>query len=253
MADEFTGKVALVTGSASGIGRATARLFARRGASVVAADVRVEEGQQVVDLVKQSGGDATFIRCDVSSALDVEAMVGQAVSHYGRLDIAYNNAGVECKMAAIGDAEETDWDRVLSINLKGIWLCMKHEIPVMVRQGQGAIVNCSSVVGLLGQKNMASYVASKHGVVGLTRAAALEYADSALRVNAVCPAIVETAMLHRYTGGDARLAAELTSQYPTRRLTQADEIAEAVLWLCSDQASYVNGHALVIDGGFSVQ
>ena len=234
MADEFAGKVALVTGAASGIGRATARLFARRGASVVAADVRVEEGQQVVDLIKQSGGDATFIRCDVSSALDVEAMVGQAVSHYDRLDIAYNNAGVECKMAAIGDAEETDWDRVLSINLKGIWLCMKHEIPVMVRQGQGAIVNCASVVGL-------------------TRAAALEYADSALRVNAVCPAIVETAMLHRYTGGDARLAAELTSQYPTSRLTQADEIAEAVLWLCSDQASYVNGHALVIDGGFSVQ
>ena len=206
-----------------------------------------------VDLIQQSGGDATFLRCDVSQAADVEAMVQQAISHYGRLDIAYNNAGVECQMAAIGEATETDWDRVVSINLKGIWLCMKHEIPVMVRQGQGAIVNCSSVVGLLGQRNMASYVASKHGVVGLTRAAALEYAESAIRVNAVCPAIVDTAMLHRYTGGDAQLAAELTAQYPTHRITRSDEIAEAVLWLCSDKASYVNGHALVIDGGFSIQ
>ncbi len=207
----------------------------------------------MVDLIRESGGDATFIPCDVSRASDVEALVGQAVAHYGRLDVAYNNAGVECEMAAIGDAGETDWDRVPSINLKGVWLCMKHEIPVMVDQGQGAIVNCSSVVGLLAQRNMASYVASKHGVVGLTRAAALEYAGDALRVNAVCPAIVDTAMLHRYTGGDAGLAEELTSQYPTSRITQADEVAEAVLWLCSDRASYVNGHALVIDGGFSIQ
>ena len=232
---------------------ATSQQFARCGAKVVAVDIDEDAGRHSVDLIRQSGGEATFVRCDVSRGAEVEAMVEQAISHYGRLDIAYNNAGVECEMATIGEATESDWDRVLSINLKGIWLCLKHELPVMVGQGQGAIVNCSSLVGLLGQRNMASYVASKHGVVGLTRAAALEYAESAIRVNAVCPAIVDTAMLHRYTGGDAQLAAELTAQYPTPRISGSDEIAEAVLWLCSDKASYVNGHALVIDGGFSVQ
>ena len=253
VADEFRGKVALVTGAASGIGLATAKRFARRGASIVVADIDEDGGRGLVDLIRESGGEAVFVRCDVSRAAEVEDMVQAAVSRYGRLDIAYNNAGVECRMATIGEATEADWDHVLSINLKGIWLCLKHELPVMVDQGQGTIVNCSSVVGLLGQRNMASYVASKHGVVGLTRAAALEYAESAIRVNAVCPAIVDTAMLHRYTGGDAQVAAELTAQYPTRRITGPDEIAEAVLWLCSDKASYVNGHALVIDGGLSIQ
>jgi len=253
MSETFSGQVVLVTGAAAGIGRATAQLFAARGSTVVVVDVAVEEGQRTVELIEQSGGTATFLRCDVSVAGDVEAMVKETVARYGRLDVAFNNAGTECEMAAISEATEEDWDRVISINLKGIWLCMKYEIPVMIRQGHGAIVNSSSVVGLLGQPNMASYVASKHGVVGLTRAAALECAASSIRVNAVCPAIVDTPMLRRYTGGDVQQAAELTSQYPTPRITQPEEVASAVLWLCSAGASYVNGHSLMIDGGLSVQ
>lgn len=253
MNSEIDGKVALVTGAAAGIGRATAQRFAADGVKVVVADVATDEGQQTTRLIEQSGGTAHFVRCDVSSATDVEAMVEEVLTRYGRLDAAFNNAGVECEMATIGEAKEEDWDRVMSINLKGIWLCMKYEIAAMMRQGGGAIVNSSSVVGALGQPNMASYVASKHGVLGLTKTAALEYASSSIRVNAVCPAIVDTPMLHRYTKGDTELAAELTAQYPTQRITQPEEVANAVLWLCSDAASYVNGHSLMIDGGLSIQ
>jgi NAD(P)-dependent dehydrogenase (short-subunit alcohol dehydrogenase family) len=180
-------------------------------------------------------------------------MVRRVAEAFGRLDFAHNNAGIECEMNNITESTEEDWDRVLTVNLKGIWLCLKHEIPPMVKQGHGAIVNTSSIVGLLGQRNMASYVASKHGILGLTKVAALENAGFGIRVNAVCPAIVETPMLERYTHGDSEITKQLSASYPLQRLIGPQEVAEAVVWLCSDQASYLNGHALVIDGGFSVQ
>jgi NAD(P)-dependent dehydrogenase (short-subunit alcohol dehydrogenase family) len=253
MVVSFENKVALVTGGASGIGRATALAYGRAGARVVVADVQVEAGRETARLIEAAGSEAFFIQVDVSKGGEVEEMVRQTIAAFGRLDMAHNNAGIEPVMASIADSSETDWDRVVSINLKGIWLCLKHEIPPMLEQGGGAIVNTASVVGLLGQTNMASYVASKHGVIGLTRAAALEYAAAGIRVNAVCPAIVATPMLDRFTEGDAEVAAELTADYPMKRLIDPQEVADAVLWLSSNRASYLNGHALVLDGGFSIQ
>ena len=253
MAESFENKVALVTGGASGIGRATALAFADAGAKVVVADVQVEGGNQTVQLIEQAGGEAHFIKTDVSKADEVQRMVGQTIQTYHRLDIAHNNAGVEPQVAATADITEADWDRVIGINLKGVWLCLKYEIPAMLRQGGGSIVNTSSVVGFLGQPNMACYVACKHAVLGLTRTAALEYAGAGIRVNAVCPAIVATPMLDRFTQGDAEVAAELTADYPLRRPIDPREVAEAVLYLSSGKASYLNGHSLVLDGGFSIQ
>jgi NAD(P)-dependent dehydrogenase (short-subunit alcohol dehydrogenase family) len=249
----MAGKIALVTGAGSGIGRASALLFAERGARVVVADVEVEDGEETVRRIEGAGGEARFVRTDVSRAIDVAAMVEQTVATYGRLDIAHNNAGIECELASIIDSSEEDWDRVLAVNLKGVWLCMKQELSHMVTQGSGSIVNTASVVSVLGQPDMAAYVASKHGVLGLTRAGALEQAGAGIRVNAVCPAIVATPMVDRFTQGDAEVAAALTAQYPVKRLIEPREVAEAVLWLSSDAASYLNGHNLVMDGGFSIQ
>ncbi len=249
----LAGKVALVTGAGSGIGRATALAFAQAQAKVVVSDLDGEGGRATVRLIHERGGAAIFVQADVSNACDVENLVHQTVTEYGRLDAAHNNAGVEPVNAPIVESCEEDWDRVIDINLKGVWLCMKHEIGVMLDQGGGSIVNTSSTVGLLGQMNMASYVASKHGVVGLTRAAALELVDAGIRVNAVCPAVVATSMFDRFTKGDAELAASLAAALPMRRLIEPQEVAEAVLWLSSDKAAYLNGHALVIDGGLSIQ
>ena len=250
-----SGKVALVTGGASGIGRACAQLFAKEGASVVVSDVALEGGQQTVrlieGLIEEDGGDVSFVEADVSKAAQVEALVGRTVETYGRLDYAFNNAGIEGRMATnTADYPEEDWDRVIAINLKGVWLCMKHEIPQMLSQGAGSIVNNSSVEGLVGLEGTSAYAASKHGVVGLTKTAALEYAQSGIRVNAVCPGLIRTPMVERYSRGDAEIEAQFAAVEPVGRMGSAEEVGEAVVWLCSEAASFVTGHAMAVDGGY---
>ena len=246
-------KVALVTGGGSGIGRASALTFAREGAQVVVSDVAVEGGEETVQLIKKTGGEAVFTKADVSQAAQVEALIAKAVEAYGRLDCAHNNAGIEGNSAKIADYIEADWDRVIAINLTGVWLCMKYEIPQMLQQGGGAIVNTSSVAGLLGFRTGSAYVASKHGVVGLTKTAALEYAKSGIRVNAVCPGAIDTPMMGRITDHRPHRAAKMAAGEPVGRMGTPQEIAEAVVWLCSDAASFVTGHPMTVDGGIVAQ
>src|SRR5918996_737647 len=228
MTDMLKGKVALVTGGSSGIGRAAALAFAREGAQVVVADVVVEGGKETVDLIKQAGGEALFVKADVSQAAEVEAMVNKAVETYGRLDCAFNNAGTEGAIAQTDEYTEENWERVIAINLKGVWLCMKHEIPQMLTHGSGAIVNTASALGLVGITKQPAYVASKHGVVGLTKTAALEYAKLGIRVNALCPGAINTPMLDRALSTQPQLAESVTSMEPVGRLGKPEEIAEAV-------------------------
>lgn len=247
------GKVALVTGGGSGIGRATALAFAREGAKVVVSDVVPEGGKETVRLIEAAGGMAFFMEADVSSAADAQAMVRTAEEQYGRLDYAFNNAGIEGAQAPTAEVTEDNWDRVISINLKGTWLCMKYEIPVMLKQGGGAIVNTASVAGLVGFPNIAPYTASKGGVVQLTKAAALDYAKQGIRINAVCPGVIRTPMVERFLGGSAEAEAQFTAMEPVGRMGTPEEIAEAVVWLCSDAASFVTGHAMAVDGGFVAQ
>lgn len=247
------GKVALVTGGGSGIGRATALAFARDGAKVVVSDVVPEGGKETVRLIEAAGGMAFFMEADVSSAADAQAMVRTAEEQYGRLDYAFNNAGIEGAQAPTAEVTEDNWDRVISINLKGTWLCMKYEIPVMLKQGGGAIVNTASVAGLVGFPNIAPYTASKGGVVQLTKAAALDYAKQGIRINAVCPGVIRTPMVERFLGGSAEAEAQFTAMEPVGRMGTPEEIAEAVVWLCSDAASFVTGHAMAVDGGFVAQ
>jgi NAD(P)-dependent dehydrogenase (short-subunit alcohol dehydrogenase family) len=249
----FEGKVGLVTGASAGIGRATAVLFAGRGARLVLGDVDPAGGQETERLVKEAGGEALFLRTDVTAGQDVADLVNAALDSFGRLDFAYNNAGVEGTQAPLAEAEERDWERTLDINLKGVWLCMHHEIPAMLRNGGGAIVNTASVAGLVGFPNLAPYVASKHGVIGLTRTAALEYATSGIRVNAVCPGVIRTAMVERVIGGDPEVEAQYLAKEPVGRMGTPEEVGEAVVWLCSDAASFVTGHALAVDGGLTAQ
>ena len=247
------GKVALVTGGSSGIGHATALAFAREGAKIVIADISVDRGNGLVQKIKASGGEALFIGTDVSQPAQVEAMISEAVEAYGRLDCAFNNAGIEGDMASTADCTEANWDRTLSTNLKGVWLCMKYELRQMLKQNGGAIVNCASVAGLVGFQNLPAYVASKHGIVGLTKAAALECAKTGIRVNAVCPGVIRTEMVERVTGGHAEAEAQYTALEPVGRMGTADEVGEAVVWLCSDAASFVTGHAMAVDGGLVAQ
>ncbi|MBW1666648.1 MAG: SDR family oxidoreductase [Deltaproteobacteria bacterium] len=249
MTGRFENKVALVTGAGSGIGRASALAFAREGAKVVVVDLAVEEAEDTVSMIKGSDGEAFLLRADVSKASDVEAMVSRTIETYGRLDCAYNNAGVAAPPHLIPDTTEEEWDRVISVNLKGVWLCMKYEIPQMLRQGKGAIVNASSMLGLIGLPKRSAYAASKHGVVGLTKVAALEYASDGLRVNAICPAVVRTPLVESIISSDPEAEAQLMSMIPMRRLGTLEEIAEVVIWLCSDAASFVTGHAMLVDGG----
>lgn len=251
MESTFTNKVVIVTGGASGIGRAAAIAFAKKGAKVAVADWT--ENQETVELITASGGEAIFIKCDVSKADDVKAMVEKTVATFGRLDYAFNNAGIEGAAAPTKDCTEENWDKTIGVNLKGIWLCMKYEIPEILKQGKGAIVNCASVAGLVGFGGLPAYVASKHGVVGLTKTAALECAQLGIRVNAVCPGVIQTPMIDRLTGTNKEAIDQFTKLEPVGRFGQPEEIANAVVWLCSDKASFVTGHAMAVDGGFVAQ
>ncbi len=247
MAGQFAGKVALVTGAGSGIGRATALAFAREGARVVVADVSTEGSAETVRSIHDAGGEASFISCDVTRDDEIAA----AVQTCGRLDYACNNAGVIGTPAPIPDYPDDAWDRVIATNLTGVWRCMKHEIPALLAQGGGAIVNIASIAGIVGFANSAAYVAAKHGVVGLTKVAALEYAQRGIRVNAVCPGFVATPMVAGIgiTEGSASGAA-VAARHPIGRLGTPEEIAAAVLWLCADAASFVTGSAMLVEGGY---
>ena len=251
MSGMFEGKVALVTGAGGGIGRATALAFAREGAGVVASDIAGAGGEETARLVGDAGGDAVHVACDVTRPAEVEALVAAAVDTFGRLDCAHNNAGVEGAYGRTADCEEENFDRTCAVNLKGVFLCLKAEIAHMTVQGGGAIVNTASVAGVEGAKNLPAYVASKHGVMGLTRTAALEYATRGIRVNAVCPGPIRTRMLEAIMEENPRMEPAMVAAVPMRRLGAPEEIAEAVIWLCSDRAAYVTGHGLVVDGGFT--
>jgi len=247
---ELDGKVGLVTGATSGIGRETAIRFAKAGAKVVVSGRREPEGQETVELIRATGSDGLFVKTDVSKASEVEALVQKAVDKFGRLDVAFNNAGIEGVWVPIVRQSEEDWDRTIAINLKGVWLCLKYEIRQMLKQGGGgAIVNMASVTGLVGGGGAAAYSASKHGVIGLTKSAALETARSGIRINAVCPAVIETPMEQRLFGAPA-VHESVVGMHPIGRLGRPAEIAEAVVWMCSDRASFMTGQSLVLDGGF---
>lgn len=246
-------KVALVTGGAAGIGRATALAFARAGAKVLVADINAEGGQETVRLIRDAGGEAEFMQVDVTRDDQVAAMVQRAVELFGGLDYAFNNAGIEGTLAATHEYPEDAWQRVIDINLTSVWRCMKHEIPVMLERGGGAIVNTASILGLVGFANAPAYTASKHGVVGLTKAAAQEYAEKGIRINAVCPGFIETPMVMErgvQLGKDKAAYEQVAGLHPVNRLGKPEEIANAVLWLCSPEASFVTGYPLAVDGGY---
>ena len=246
------GKVAIITGGSSGIGRAAALVFAREGAKVVVADVIAEGGRETMQMIQEAGGNATFIEADVTKEAQVEALIKEAIETYGRLNCAFNNAGIG-HTGTITECTEDEWDRVMNINLKGVWLCMKYEIMHLAMHGGGAIVNTSSVAGIVGYPVRAIYSASKHGVTGLTKAAALEYAKDGIRINAVCPGPIRTGLTEPGWSSNPQAEARAMSQVPMGRLGSPEEVAEASAWLCSDAASFVTGHALIVDGGIVAQ
>ena len=251
---EFDGKVALVTGGGSGIGRATALAFAREGAKVVIGNRNVERGEETVAMIRDAGGEASFKRTDVQVAADIEGLVDHAVKTYGRLDIAFNNAGIEGEVKpTLVDQTEANFDAIMGVNVKGVWLSMKYEIPRMLEQGGGAIVNCSSVAGVIGFPGIGIYIASKHAVIGLTKTAALEFSGKGVRVNAVNPAVIDTEMVDRLADGMSMKKNDLASLHPIGRIGRVEEVAEAVVWLCSSKSSFVTGHSLIVDGGFTAQ
>jgi NAD(P)-dependent dehydrogenase (short-subunit alcohol dehydrogenase family) len=247
--ESFTGKVPFVTGAGSGIGCATALAFARASASVTVADVSEQGSRETVRLIEEQGGRALAVKCDVTRTEDVKTALDRTIQAFGRLDFAFNNAGIEQPVMATGEITDQEWDRIIAVNLRGVFLCMKYEIPLMLKQGGGAIVNTSSGAGVKGIAGQAAYCAAKFGIVGLTKAAALDYTKSNIRINAVCPGIISTAMMDRFTGGTAEGRERVISQEPVGRMGKPEEIAAAVLWVCSDAAAFVIGHALVIDGG----
>jgi NAD(P)-dependent dehydrogenase (short-subunit alcohol dehydrogenase family) len=244
----FDHKVALVTGGSFGIGKATAVTFAKQGAKVVIADWI--EDKDTLREIKDQGGTAVFVKCDVSKNNEVAELIAQTIKTYGRLDYAVNNAGIEGANAVTHECTEENWDKTLGINLKGVWLCMKYEIPLMLKQGKGAIVNVASVAGLIGFPGLPAYVASKHAIIGLTKTAALENAKQNIRINAVCPGAIKTAMIDRITGKDKIVEKQFEDMEPIGRMGNPDEVAHAIVWLCSDAASFVTGNAMTVDGGW---
>ncbi len=249
----MVGKVAIVTGGATGIGRSSALAFARRGAKVLVADVNEDDAAETVKLAQAEGVDAMFVQTDVTDSSSVKAMVDAAVDAFGRVDFAHNNAGMSGVAAGVVDCTEEQWNRTIALNLTGVWLSMKYEIPRMLETGGGAIVNTSSGAGLVGFAALPAYVASKHGVVGLTKSAALEFVRSGIRVNAICPGTTRTPMIEAYIGGDPNVEKMMTMASPLGRMAHPDEMAEAAVWLCSDAASFVTGVALPVDAGAVAQ
>jgi NAD(P)-dependent dehydrogenase (short-subunit alcohol dehydrogenase family) len=244
------GKVALVTGGAAGIGRTTALAFAGEGARVVIADINAEGGEETVKMIRDAGGEAIFVRTDVRIADEVKNMADKTVEAFGRLDIAFNNAGINEDAVTISRCAEDSWERMIDTNLTGVFLCMKHELPKMRKSGGGSIVNVASVMGLVGDGSHPGYSSSKHGVVGLTRTAAIVYAQANIRINAVCPGPTLTSMIAKLIDGQPEVEKLLLSNVPMNRMAKPEEIARAVLFLCSDDASYITGHALAVDGGW---
>ncbi|PCD00261.1 SDR family oxidoreductase [Halopseudomonas pelagia] len=249
MSTTFAGKVALVTGGAAGIGQVTAEAFAAQGAKVVVSDISEAAGQAVVAGIKAKGGEAVFVACNVAKADEVKALMDAVIAHYGRLDCAFNNAGIEIEQDKLADGNEDVFDAIMDVNVKGVWQCMRFEIPLMLKQGGGAIVNTASVAALGAAPKMSIYAASKHAVLGLTRSAAVEYAKKSIRVNAVCPAVIDTEMFRRAAAIDPRKAEFAAAMHPVGRIGKAEEIAAAVLYLCSEGAGFTTGIALPVDGG----
>lgn len=247
----FAGKVVLVTGAAAGIGRATALAFGRAGACVVIADTAVDGGHATAAMIVEGGGKALFVKADVSRSADVEALVEKTVNYYGRLDCAVNNAAIEEEGHDMTDADEARFDRIMNVNVKGVWLCMRHELRKMAEQGSGAIVNVASTAGLVAAPAYAIYAASKHAVVGLTKSAAVGYAKSGIRINSLCPGAVKTPMLARALEREPQAEKKLKAAHPMGRFAEPAEVANAIMWLCSDQSSFVTGHQLAIDGGLT--
>ncbi|UTW08319.1 SDR family oxidoreductase [Pseudomonas benzenivorans] len=249
MSLSFSGQVALVTGGAAGIGRATALAFASEGLKVVVSDVDAAGGEGTVELIRTAGGEAIFVGCDVTREVEVKALLEATVAAYGGLDYAFNNAGIEIEKGKLADGSEDDFDAIMGVNVKGVWLCMKHQIPLLLAQGGGAIVNTASVAGLGAAPKMSIYAASKHAVIGLSKSAAIEYAKKKIRVNAVCPAVIDTDMFRRAYETDPKKGEFAAAMHPVGRIGKVEEVATAVLYLCSDGAAFTTGQALAVDGG----
>jgi NAD(P)-dependent dehydrogenase (short-subunit alcohol dehydrogenase family) len=250
---DFQGKVAIVTGGTSGIGRAAAVAFAREGAKVVVAGRRTGEGEQTVRLIRDEGGEGIFVPTDVTQESQVKSLIGRTLEQFRRLDFAFNNAGVEQGPTPFLEQSVQTFDQVMAVNVKGVWLSMRHEIPAMLKSGGGAIVNTSSVAGVVGFVGAEIYIASKHAVMGLTKSAALEFGKQGIRINAVLPAAIETDMYERFVGDQAEARAAFTAMHPIGRIGTPKEVADAVIWLCSERSSFVTGHGLLVDGGFTAQ
>ncbi|MFK3794235.1 SDR family oxidoreductase [Pseudomonas piscis] len=249
MSMTFSGQVALVTGAANGIGRATAQAFAAQGLKVVVADLDAAGGEGTVALIREAGGEALFVSCNVTREADVQQLMARTIEAYGRLDYAFNNAGIEIEKGRLAEGSLDEFDAIMGVNVKGVWLCMKYQLPLLLAQGGGAIVNTASVAGLGAAPKMSIYAASKHAVIGLTKSAAIEYAKKKIRVNAVCPAVIDTDMFRRAYEADPKKAEFAAAMHPVGRIGKVEEIANAVLYLCSDGAAFTTGHALAVDGG----
>lgn len=250
---DLADKVVFITGASTGIGRATALQFGESKAKVMVADINTDAGLQTAQLITEQGGTAEFIKCDVAKESDVKAAIEKTVKAFGGLDYAFNNAGIEGHMSPTADCTTEHWNQTLAVNLSGVWHCMKYEIPEMLKRGGGSIVNCASIAGLVGFQGASAYVASKHAVVGLTKTAALDYAKSKIRINAICPGVIHTPMIDRATRDNPQMLAILTNAAPIGRMGQPKEISESVIWLCSDAASFVTGQAIAVDGGWVTQ